>query len=112
MKKLAFFLTVLTFTLAACSSEPPGVRVTNQNAGKANVQIKMANANTININDVAPGTSSGYQEIAEGATLATAVIQNVKETPSIQFTAVKDKNYTVVVQAASPATLKVDIQDK
>jgi hypothetical protein len=72
----------------------------------------MSNSNTININDVEAGANSAYQEIAKGITVATAVIQNEKETPSVTFTADDDKNYTVVIQNGTTPTLKVDVTDK
>ncbi len=112
MKKIAALLLGVILVTTACSSEPPSVRVQNQRTNKANVQIKMANANTININDVGAGATSSYQEISTGTTMATAVIQNEKDSPSIQFTASEDKNYTVVIQSGTAPTLKVDVTDK
>jgi hypothetical protein len=64
---------ILTF---ACSEEPPSVRVKNERTNKANVQIKQADGSTININDVAGGSVSGYKNLVEGAAQATAGIQN------------------------------------
>lgn len=110
MKKLLILFVIILIT--ACSEEPPSVRVVNQNAGKANVQVKLSDANTININDVSAYTSSQYQEIKEGATIVTAVIQNEKDSPTISFNASNDKNYSIVVSSASPATLKVDSSNK
>lgn len=112
MKKIAALLLGVVLITTACSSEPPSVRVQNLRSNKANVQIKLANSNTININDVAAGSSSSYQDIVTGAATATAVIQNEKDSPAILFTADEDKNYTVVIQAGTTATLKVDVSDK
>lgn len=112
MKKLAAFLLGVILLTTACSTKPPSVRVQNLRTNKANVQIKLANSNTININDVNAGATSSYQEIVKGSSMATAVIQNEKDTPSIIFTADDDKNYTVVIQNGTTATLKVDVTDK
>ncbi len=112
MKKLYLILMASAIFAIGCSDDPPSVRVNNQKSSKANVQIKLADANTININDVEAGASSSYRDIAEGATQATATIQNEKESPSISFSASKNMNYTVVIQNTTPATLKVDSSDK
>lgn len=112
MKKLASLLLGIVLITTACSSEPPSVRVQNLRTNKANVQIKLANSNTININDVNAGATSSYQEIVTGASMATAVIQNERDSPSIIFTADEDKNYTVVIQNGTTPTLKVDVSEK
>ena len=97
---------------AGCSDKPPSVRVANQRATKANVQIKQANGNTINHKDVAPGTFSNFQDIAEGAIVVTASIQNESVSPTTAFNASNDNNYTVVVVSGDPPTLRVDTQGK
>lgn len=112
MKRLAALLMGILLITTACSSEPPSVRVQNLRTNKANVQIKLASSNTININDVSAGATTSYQEIVTGSSMATAVIQNEKDTPSILFTADDDKNYTVVIQTGTTPTLKVDVSDK
>ena len=104
-------LVVLSFT-TGCSEDPPSVRVVNQRATKANVQIKQANGNTINHNDVVSGTASNFQDIAEGAIVVTAVIQNETVSPTTAFLASKDNTYTVVILGGDPPSLKVDTQSK
>lgn len=112
MKKLFALLIGVVLLTAACSTQPPSVRVQNLRTNKANVQIKLANSNTININDVSAGATTSYQEIVTGSSMATAVIQNEKDTPSAIFTADDDKNYTVVIQSGTTPTLKIDVTDK
>ncbi len=112
MKNLLALLLLFVLTTVACSSEPPSVRVKNERTTKANVQIKMSNANTININDVQGGTATPYQEIAEGVSVATAVIQNETVSPTTQFTAAKDRNYTIVILQGQIPSLRVDSEDK
>ena len=114
MKKLLLLVSLLVFVLinVACSEEPPSVRVKNERTNKANVQLKQADGNTININDVAGGSVTGYRDLVEGQTEATAVIQNETVSPSIPFSAAKDRNYTVVVTNSNPPTLRVDSEDK
>ena len=112
MKNLIALLMVLVLITVACSSEPPSIRVSNQRSTKANVQIKLENQNTININDVVNGATTSYQEISEGAVLVTAVIQNEVVTPVIAFNAHRDKNHTVVVLNSTPPALRIDTDDK
>jgi hypothetical protein len=114
MKKLLLLVSLLVFVLinVACSEEPPSVRVKNERTNKTNVQLKQADGNTININDVAGGSVTGYRDLVEGQTQATAVIQNEAVSPSIPFSAAKDRNYTVVVTNSNPPTLRVDSEDK
>ena len=99
MKNLLLDLVAFTFllNLLGCSNDPPLIRVNNQQATKANVQIKQSTANTINHNDVTPGMFSNYQEIAEGTTEVTAEIQDESVSPTTAFNASADNEYTVVV---------------
>jgi hypothetical protein len=110
MKNVFFGLVALTFLLnhLGCSNDPPLIRVNNQRATKANIQIKQSTANTINHNDVAPGTFSNYQEIAEGATEVTAEIQDESVSPTAAFNASEGTEYTVVVLSGDPPSLRVD----
>ena len=104
-------LGVLSF-FTGCSDDPPSVRVANQRATKANVQFKQANGNTINHNDVASATYSNFQDVAEGAIVVTAVIQEESVSPTTTFNAANNNNYTVVIVSGAPPTLRVDAQDK
>lgn len=112
MKKLLTLLLVIVLTTVACSTKPPSIRVANQRSTKANVQVKFENANTININDVAGGATTSYQEISEGTVAITAVIQNEAVSPLISFTAQKDKNHTIVILNSTPPALRIDTDDK
>lgn len=114
MKKLFTLILLVGLVLIniACSDEPPSIRVKNERTNKANVQVKQTNGNTINFNDVSGGTTTAYREIVEGATIATAVIQNEQESPSASFTTYLNKNYTIVITSTNPATLRIDSSDK
>ena len=111
MKNLIVVLVLLS-SFAGCSDKPPSVQVANQRTTKANVQFKQANGNTINHNDVAAGTMSNLQDIAEGAIVVTAGIQNEPVSPTTTFNATKDNNYTIVILVGNPPTLRVDTQGK
>lgn len=99
---------ILAIGLAACSQEPPEIRIRNDRATKANLQLKTSGGSTVNINDVAPGQLTNYQEVAEGRVEATASIQNESVSPTTTFDAVKDEKYTVVVATGNPPTLRVE----
>jgi hypothetical protein len=113
MKNLIKYLSIIILVLAfiACADEPPGMRVKNERTTKANVQIKTVN-NTINHNDVQPGTSTNYQEVSEGAIEVTAEIQNENVTPTKNFTSQNNNNYTIVIVNSTPPTIRIDVTDK
>lgn len=104
-------LAVLS-SFTGCSDEPPSVRVTNLRLTKANVQIKQADGNTINHNDIALGMTSNFQDIAEGNVVVTAGIQNESVSPTTTFKASNDNNYTIVILVGDPPTLRVDALGK
>ncbi len=107
----SIILIFVTLALAACSEEPPSVRVSNERATKANVQFKTVN-NTLNQNDVAGGTITNYQDVPEGKIDVTAEIQNENVSPTTTFNASKDNNYTIVIMNTNPPVLKVSVTDK
>jgi hypothetical protein len=108
MKNLLLILITSVAIFSACTSEPPSVRVLNRRTNKANVQIKSANGNTINFNNVETNQTTSYQEISEGYQQATAVIQNESFSPYIFFTTIKGRKYTIVVLDGEKPTLRVD----
>ena len=113
MKHLIKYLTVILVAISfiACSDDPPGMRVQNQNLNKANVQIKTV-ANTINQNDVQPGTTTNFQEVPEGRVEITAVIQNETVSPTSTFNAQVDHNYTIVILNSNPPAIRIDAANK
>lgn len=105
------FFTILVITLIGCSDEPPSFRVKNENANKVNVQIKTV-ANTTNINDVQPGTVTGYREVPKGLVEISAEIQNETNEPEGSFTAQDNKNYTIIILNSNPPAIRIDVTDK
>ena len=111
MNKIWVRIFCLTFLLGiiSCADETdPNIRVRNERADKANVQIKTTGGNTININDVAAGQTTAYQSVAEGNVTVTAVIQNEPVSPTVSFFAAKDIHYTIVILGGDTPTLRVD----
>lgn len=108
MKKYIKLFVIFFLIFSACSSEPPSIRVLNRRNTQANVQIKTAKNNTININNVEPNQTTSYQDIEEGYHQATATIQSESLSPFIYFTTVKGRKYTIVVLDGVKPTLRVD----
>jgi hypothetical protein len=59
-----------------CKDENPQARITNNGTQKASVQVKTSGGNTININNVDPGTSSAYASYAPGQVTFTIAVNN------------------------------------
>ena len=114
MKQLRILSAALLLVLvaAACSEEDPSIRVRNDFDKKANVQLKPAAGNTININDVEGGTTSVFHDVQEGEWTATASISSVSESPEKTFRTENDMNYTVVIINAQPPTMEIVAEDK
>jgi hypothetical protein len=109
---IVLFTLLLLVGLSGCSSDPPSMRIFNERASKANLQIKPDAGNTFNINDVAGGTGTAYQDISAGGYAATATIQNETVSPEVHFVASENNNYTIVVVNSTPPTLRVDTSEK
>ena len=85
MKKRTKFATIFLFALLAlslssckkCKNEQPGARIINNGTQNASVQIQTSNGNTVNINNVDPGTSSSYSNYAAGQVKFTLKINGV-----------------------------------
>ncbi|MEX2117280.1 MAG: hypothetical protein WEB37_10350 [Bacteroidota bacterium] len=112
MKRFMFSILSLAFLVLmnACTPEEaaPQFRIYNERSDKANVQIQTSGGNTININDVLPGQTTGYQSATEGAIVATAVIQNESVSPTASFYAWKDIRSTVVIQTGTTPSMRID----
>jgi hypothetical protein len=58
-----------------CKDEDPRARVINNGTQRASVQIKTSAGNTVNINNVDPGTASSYSSYAAGQVTFTITIK-------------------------------------
>ena len=111
MKRLLFgILSIATIVfLSACADEvDPQFRIKNERSDKANVQIQTSGGNTINLNEVQPGQTTAYQSASVGNIVVTAVIQNESVSPTVTFFGEKDSRFTVVIQAGTTPTLRID----
>ena len=60
-----------------CKNEDPAARIINNGTDKASVQIKTSGGNTVNINNVEPGTASAYNSFAAGQVTFTITVKKV-----------------------------------
>lgn len=111
MKVLFSVLVILiAFSLSGCSNDPdapPKFRVQNLRLTDASLQVKTSGGNTININNVKPGSVSAYQEVAEGVVEITVSIQNEPGDFKASFVAVNNKTFTIVVNNTTPPAVVV-----
>ncbi len=88
-KFAAFFLfALLALSLSSCKkckNEQPGARIINNGTQNASVQIQTSNGNTVNINNVDPGTSSSYSNYAAGQVKFTLKINGVDYEETVQL---------------------------
>jgi hypothetical protein len=98
------YLPLLLILLSCSAPDSASIRVRNDRATKANVQIKTTE-NTTNINYVEGFTD--YQNIASGRIEVKASIKDEVISPEVFFTANAGEKYTIVVTTDSPPTLKV-----
>lgn len=93
MKSKTKFAAFLLFALLAlslsswkkCKNEQPAARIINNGTKIASVQIQTSNGNTVNINNVEPGTSSSYSSYAAGQVKFTLKINGVDYEEIVQL---------------------------
>ena len=74
------FIGLFAITMNSCNKckdENPRARIINNGTQKASVQIKTSGGNTVNINNVDPGTSSAYSRYASGQVTFTITVKSV-----------------------------------
>lgn len=59
-----------------CRNEDPRARIINNGTQKASVQIKTSGGNTVNINNIDPGTASEYSSYAPGQVTFTITVSS------------------------------------
>ena len=85
MKKFRVLITLVLIGLTAmamssckkCKNENPRARILNNGTDKASVQIKTSAGNTVNINNVDPGTASAYSSYAAGQIVFTITVKTI-----------------------------------
>ena len=99
-------LLLLTL-LSACSEDQPQIRIRNENDKKVNVQIKPEVGSTININGVAAGETSNYQDLTEGRYFIKASIQSGEESNELMQDIRNDNRYEIIVSSSNPPVLSI-----
>ena len=105
-------LLSILFLAQGCSEEAPSLRVRNDFSKKVNVQCKPAAGATLNINDVAGGTSSVFQDVAETTFSASASVQGESSAPTAVFTTKNKYRYTIVITNTVPPEMKVETEER
>jgi hypothetical protein len=80
----AFAITGLS-SCNKCKNEDPSARIINNGTENASVQIKTSGGNTININNVEPGTTSPYESYASGEVVFTITVADNDFVDTVQM---------------------------
>ena len=107
MKRTLALAALLLISFAACSTEPPRVKVQNQNSQVVDVALKPPSGSTININDVSGGKETLYIEVPVSNYEVDVNVENVSPNITTHFRAEDDGNYTIVVTNSTPPTVNV-----
>jgi hypothetical protein len=85
---LLFSLVLFSVTIQSCKkckNEDPRARIVNNGTQKASVQIKTSNGNTVNINNVDPGTSSEFSSYAPGTVMFTITVAGTNYEKTVEM---------------------------
>lgn len=103
MKKILLILPLVILAIAfagckKCKNEDPRARIINNGTDKVSVQIQTSGGNTVNINNILPGTQSEYASYAPGAVQFTIAFQVANDTA---FGVIMDEcwEYDIVIDA-------------
>ncbi len=107
MKRTLALAALLLISFAACSTEPPRVKVQNQNSQVVDVALKPPSGSTININDVSGGKETLYIEVPVSNYEVDVNVENVSPNITTHFRAEDDGSYTIVVTNSTPPTVNV-----
>lgn len=110
MKKIKLFLPILLIGIALvslsscrkCRGEDPAARIINNGTIKASVQIQTSGGNTVNINNVEPGTKSLYSSYAPGQVQFTISVDNSDYVETIVM--LECFNYDIAIDANNVIT--------
>ena|SRR6185436_16422481 len=111
MKNLKFVLAIaltLFFVFAGmackkCKDENPRTRIINNGTQKADVQVKTSGGNTININNVQPGTASSYDSYAPGEITFTINVAGTNYVKAVGVATCFD--YDIAIDASNNITV-------
>ena len=97
---------LFAITMSSCSKKckngDPQARIINNGTQKASVQIKTSNGNTVNINNVDPGTTSVYSSYAAGQITFTIVVNSTPYVKIVDMSTCYD--YDIAIDANNNIT--------
>ena len=99
---VAFLLVLVLDGCKKCKNEAPSAQIINNGTKVASVQIKTSNGNTENINNVEPGTSSGYRSYAPGEVIFTITVDKINYVQAVQLGNCYE--YTIAIDASNNIT--------
>jgi hypothetical protein len=73
---LVSLLAITMNSCKKCRNEDPRARIINNGTEQASVQVKTSGGNTININNIQPGTASEYNSYAPGQVTFTITVSS------------------------------------
>ena len=100
---VAGVLSLSATSCKKCKDEDPRARIANNGTQVASVQVKTSGGNTVNVNNVASGTTSDYASYAAGQTTFTLKVNNVDYVKT--FDASKCHEYTVAIDRNNVITV-------
>ena len=110
MKNIKFIIAICIAGLFAitlnsckkCRGEDPRAKIINNAAQTVSVQIKTSGGNTVNINNVDPGTFSSYSSYAAGLVTFTLKLDGTNYVKSVAITNCFD--YDILIDANNNIT--------
>ena len=99
---LSVFMVVAMNSCKKCKGEDPSARIINNGTNKASVQIKTSGGNTVNINNVDPGTSSPYSSYAAGQVTFTITVNSTNYVKTVDLSQCFD--YDIAIDANNVIT--------
>jgi hypothetical protein len=92
---LAGLFLITTNSCKKCKGEDPQARIINNGTSVASVQIKTSEGNTVNLNNVDPGTSSPFVSYAAGEVTFTISANKVVYVETVQMGDCYDYDITI-----------------
>jgi hypothetical protein len=110
MKKIKLILIIAVLGIFSvsmtsckkCKGEDPSARIINNGIEKASVQIKTSGGNTVNINNVDPGTASPYSSYASGEVVFTITVSTINYVDTVLMSQCYD--YDISIDANNKIT--------
>ena len=107
---LSVFMIVTMNSCKKCKGEDPSARIINNGTNKASVQIKTSGGNTVNINNVDPGTISPYSSYAAGQVTFTISVSSTNYVKTVDLSQCFD--YDIAIDNSNNITSRAIDRNK